>query len=78
MSEPGQNRFHDIHEWPANSELKDALIKFRELKQELNGNGHFEAEKSFNRSKLPPYLYTWFQTREAMVMLLSNQTLQVN
>lgn len=77
MSVPGQDRLYNIHEWPQTSELKDAFVKFRKLKQELKGNGHFDAETPYNRFKLPPYLYTWFQTREAMVMLLSNQTFQV-
>lgn len=77
ISEPGQNRFYSIREWPLKADLEDALKTFRKLKQELKGNGIFEAETPFNRSKLPPHLYTWFQTNEAMVMLLSNQTVQV-
>lgn len=77
MSEPGQTRFHGIRESHLKPDVNDALKTFRELKKELKVNGYFEAETPFNRSKLPPYLYTWFQTNEAMIMLLSNQTVQV-
>lgn len=79
VSSPGQDRFYSMHDMrDVSSDVMDAFKKFRQLKQELKVRGYYEAETPFHRTKPPPYLYTWFQTSEAMVMLLSNQTFQVN
>lgn len=43
---------------------------------DLRINGIFEAETPYNRTT-SPHLYAWFQTSEAMIMLLSNDSIQV-
>lgn len=57
--------------------VKPYLTKFSELAERLVKNGNYDVETAYNRSKLP-HLITWFQTDEAMVMLLSNHTVQVS
>lgn len=56
--------------------LKKYLDKLVELENEIMINGYFEAETTFNRFKLT-HLHTWFESNEAMVMFLSNNTIQV-
>lgn len=74
VCEPGHEWFQELNEVLAKSD--EELRKFRELKHELKKVGHFEAETPFNRAN-SPHLYTWFQTNEAIIMLLSNKTFQV-
>lgn len=52
------------------------LQVFEKFQEKLEQHGQFIPWTEFSRSKMVP-LYTWFQTKEAMVMLLSNGTLQV-
>lgn len=51
--------------------------KFSEMRDRLVQNGTFVAETEHNRWKLP-HLVTWFQTDEAILMYLSNHTVQVS
>lgn len=56
--------------------LQKYLDKLIALENQIVGNGHFEAETTYNRLALP-HLHFWFETNEAMVMFLSNNTIQV-
>lgn len=57
--------------------VKPYLTKFNDLEKRLVKNGIYKVETPYNRVKLP-HLITWFQTDEAMVMLLSNHSVQVS
>lgn len=57
--------------------VKPYLMKVSELEDRLVQNGKYDAATPHNRSNLP-HLITWFQTNEAMVMFLSNHTVQVS
>lgn len=71
-------RFIQVEAAPIETGVKENLEQFHILKRQMHqASGAFQAETSYDRSKTP-HLYMWFQTNEAMVMLLSNCTLQVN
>lgn len=52
-------------------------MKIATLEKRLIQNGTYDVETPYKRSKLP-HLVTWFQTDDAMVMYLSNRTVQVS
>lgn len=73
---PNENRFRVIN-WPLMVELQADFETFRELKKEIKRMGHFSAETPFDQLQSTPHVYSWYQTNQAMVMLLSNHTVQV-
>lgn len=56
---------------------KSYLEKFCDFEERLLKNGSYDVETAHDRLKLP-HLITWFQTDEAMVMCLSNDSVQVS
>lgn len=50
--------------------------RFVEQEKRMNRNGCFEVATLYER-QTSPHLLTWFQTDDAMIMLLSNHTVQV-
>lgn len=55
---------------------KPYLMRISQLEERLIRNGKYEVATTYDRSKLP-HLVTWFQSDQAMVMYLSNHTVQV-
>lgn len=62
---------------PFDKDTQKYLMRFDEFEKRLKRNGCFEEATSYDR-KNSPRLLTWFQTNAAMVMLLSNNTVQVS
>lgn len=76
--EPGDERFHEISsEASDESGLKEDIDTFFTSEQKLKENGRFEAETRYIPAK-SPHLISWYQTNEAMIMLLSNHIIQVS
>lgn len=74
----GNERFWKIRE----NEVEDAnldmeLQKFYEFEGLLKKNGLFTPETTYCQRRTT-YVYTWMQTDQAIVMLLSNNTIQVS
>ncbi|XP_031636237.1 serine/threonine-protein kinase PLK1-like isoform X2 [Contarinia nasturtii] len=57
--------------------LDHKIQKFDELETTMLKNGSTKIETAYNYRK-KVFVYTWFQTDEATVMLLSNHTIQIN
>lgn len=56
---------------------KPYLMRISQLEGRLIQNGKYDVATTHDRSKLP-HLVTWFQSDQAMVMYLSNHTVQVS
>lgn len=73
--EPGYDRFWRIN--GDDSRLNRELEQFYNFEIMLEKNGIFMPETKYNQRRIT-YLYTWFQTGNAVVMLLNNNTIQVS
>lgn len=75
----GEEVYYTVKDYPRNLEKKMKLLNFflRYMNDHLMKAGGAVAVKQSDSLARPPYMHQWFRTQTAVVMLLTNGSLQV-
>ncbi|XP_031787357.1 serine/threonine-protein kinase polo isoform X2 [Nasonia vitripennis] len=76
----GEEVYYTVKDYPRNLEKKMKLLNFflRYMNDHLMKAGGAVAVKQSDSLARPPYMHQWFRTQTAVVMLLTNGSLQIN
>ncbi|XP_011494158.1 PREDICTED: serine/threonine-protein kinase polo [Ceratosolen solmsi marchali] len=76
----GEELYYTIRDYPHHLEKKMKLLNFflRYMNDHLMKAGGTVAIKQSDSLARPPYMHQWFRTQTAVVMLLTNGSLQIN
>lgn len=80
INREGTELYYTIKDYPPNLEKKIKLMDFflRYMNEHLMKAGGAAAEKASDTLSRIPYLHQWFRTQSAVIMHLTNGTVQIN